>query len=1020
MRLSRAPLGSVGGAPPWESLTLRLAWLLALTFSGLPSSPALGDPDSLSFLPPKTASLGQPARWRTAWGSLAGYNFDVGPDGQHLGPTARFFVNASHRITGPQGGPEISLEASAGGLNGSGVEGAFGVYFGLPWFVVGNEYADPSLRGNCFAMSLRVPLRRGGLFGRSDLIRVDYHPVRREILGGFSFRFPAHAYRASRPRQTGVAGPRGGPPVTSVPRPPTLLPPDCERALAEVGHAIEWIDRARTPRLDASWFERDAGLLREHIRSPGHGCLDEETRYHREMDAAFTSAAGDDPTRGRVVAALAESVLFRDVLAPFDGTFGQEKTTRHAGAYCSIALGRFDACLGRVLAASPDTLAAPRCHEVFRRVLAEVQKVSARSGERWKNAFLLWSNRGAMAWVPLQYGLRPWQYDTQDEWDSVLAEVTGEPFSRADSMRYLMMEQFHLELKRMIRETRDYQVTIVHDFRGRTASGTADLYGWDLVSDGYLAAFTRAIQDLDRGERTRLPQFFLFLDANYYDANHSRAIVTYLENLYDPSRTIGTPWEVELQVRDAHEALARAIRSSPSLRGLSRSKLREAFKVHVSITNPFDPAFMLDVSRRDHRKIAFHDATELDPSSGSALITGQGIGEHYNGSGWEDRSLYLRGCALVQLKAAARRLMLQQGFKEREIPDVLRPLAYPADYEERCATLRAHGWTTPADILLNETGYGPKEATVLKAAIFDLAPPGSVLLSYDSLWISDFWAGMFLSAALRGANVLPVGPVPLNAPSAASSTLFFMRDNLRRLLEAQRYFEEDIASEGGQLRVGLYAHAVQTLDLSRRVDAFQKGYEGHPFLRDLLHLHPALFESVGVFRAAFDTVSLMGLKLRPRPFLHMKSLFFASAEAFEVYRLAEWAPTTKEHLRNRVAQSMGMRMPYPDPFKHPQGRRSVFGALDARLDSLGPDVRRRVILTFATGSHNQNPRSLLLDGEVLAAISGYDCLYSMIDIGFILCISEWPRDTAEFDRLFSKRSPPFYLRPFLRVLEDQS
>src|SRR5262245_28217354 len=155
----------------------------------------------------------------------------------------------------------------------------------------------------------------------------------------------------------------------------------------------------------------------------------------------------------------------------------------------------------------------------------------------------------------------------------------------------------------MIRETQDYQVTIVHDFRGRSAAGSADLYGWDLVSDGYLAAFTRAVQDLDAGKRTKLPQFFLFLDANYYDANHSQAIMTYLENLYDPAAKVGKPWEVELQVKTAQEALVSAIQASPSLRGLSPKQLRRVFKVHVSITNPFDPAFMLDVSRRDHRKV---------------------------------------------------------------------------------------------------------------------------------------------------------------------------------------------------------------------------------------------------------------------------------------------------------------------------------------------------------------------------------------------------------------------------------
>ena len=70
-------------------------------------------------------------------------------------------------------------------------------------------------------------------------------------------------------------------------------------------------------------------------------------------------------------------------------------------------------------------------------------------------------------------------------------------------------------------------------------------------------------------------------------------------------------------------------------------------------------------------------------------------------------------------------------------------------------------------IVFNDTGYGTKKATVQRAVMYNLAPKASVLLSIDSLWLSDFWAGMYVSAALRGAHVYGIAPSPANAPSSA-------------------------------------------------------------------------------------------------------------------------------------------------------------------------------------------------------------------------------------------------------------
>jgi hypothetical protein len=989
----------------------------------LPAYPAIaeaaGDFDS-SVLPPTPYSMGQPPLTRVRWGSLGGYNF---PREQ---ATTRLFASVARPILGPKlCGLEGTLEAAGGTLGETGLASG-GVYIGLPWFAAGAEWSvgvshrsSAEARGNVTpALSLRFPIHRGGLFGHGDLLRLDYHLARGEWLAGITFHPPWDGGRPWRPARTGVDLPRAPASLYAV-RGDDSLGSDVERQLEIAAHSIEWMDRLLTPAFRPDHLQEDAAGYRDHIRMPGHTYLEEDAAYHRALDAAYSLALGDS-LAGRRAAALAESVIFREVVVPFDRLLGQEKSVADAGGYGPRALQVFREQLGSTLQPMGSVDSArvdARSSAILRRLIGAVRSASIASGRRWMNQFLLWSNRGSLAWIPLNCGLRPEQYDTQAEWDSVLSTVTGEPYTCANRVEYLMMEQFHPELKRMIRETRDYQVTIVHDFRGRTAAGMADLYGWDLVADGYLKAFTEAVRELDGGKRARLPQFFLFLDQNYYESNKSRALVKYIENLYDSRAPRLKPRECQDQVNAEHDSLLAAIRRSPRLKGATERQLRECFRVHVNITNVFDPSYVLDLTRRDHRKIAFCDVTEEDPASGKGLVTGQGVGEHYNGSGWEDRSLLLRGPSLVQLKSEARNLLLHQGFSEARIPECLRAQPLPADYAERCAKIQSDSMSAAVNVLVNETGYGPKEATVLKAALYNLAPPGSRLLCYDSLWLSEFWAGMFVSASLRGANLLPVGPVPPNAPSASATTLKFLRSTLRTMVQAREYFGDDLRRSGGELRVGLYAHACQTNDMRSRATATLHGIAEYRFLRELFPIDSSVVEYLRMYRDRWKEISpFVQVRMRPRPFLHMKSQLFGTKESFGVLGLPEMTHTLDEYLKIRLDQVRGMN-----------GRgigvelyRDQIEAFEEKLKALPEAQRNHRIFTLTTGSHNQNPRSMLLDGEDLVAVSGNDCLVALIDFMFVLYATEWPTTEAEFDRLFPPQHVPLYMKLLLKPLKDQS
>jgi hypothetical protein len=988
--------------------------------------------EEVSPIPPTPRTLGQPPSYRVGWGPLIGYDFALER------PTSRLYANITKPIFGAKlwwldGTGEGAAEVTGGDLGA-----AFDASLGIAWFHTGIQYETIG-DDLALSLSLRFPLRRGGLLGQGDMIRFDYLPQKEEFLAGMVLRPPFSEYRMTRPRETAVTLPAGSVPSRPRGRARVDLPEASANALEVARHSILWMSRMLTPHFDPDHFAESAADCRGHMDQVGHTFPEEDQAYHRALDTAFSAVLGDSIAAGPAMAARAESLIFREVLVPYDGALCEEKVPPKADGYCARALAAFQerrapetgVALAGPLAASDavagmDSVAAYRsaaCTEILRQVLEAIQDASSEAASRWGESFLMWTNRGALAWLPLNYGLRPAAYDSQEEWDEVVSRVAGEPFTDVNTIEYLMMEQFHLRLKQNIQKTQRYQVTIIHDFRGTTSDGGTDIYGWDVAVDGYVRAFIDAIRDIDAGTRDRLPQYFLLLDANYYQGNDSKEVLTFLEHLTEPLHAHFDHESVRAQVQKAQAELIDSIGASAIFGKLDKRTIRAAFRVQVGVTGQFDPAFALDVTRRDHRKVAFCDVFEDDPGSGEAVFTGQGIGEHYNGSGWEDRGIVVRGTSLVALKSMTRRLLLQQGYREREIPYYLEARPYPPDYERRCAALRDRGWTTPAAVLVNETGYGVKQASALKAAIYNLAPPGSYLLSFDSLWSSEFWAGMFVSAALRGANAFVVGPTPTNAPSAAKPTLYFLRRNLRMLVEASDYFSNELSRSGGALRVGLYAHNVPTNDFRRRTDAFLAGRQQYPFLRDAIPTDSSVDSFLVRYRELFPRVPLVALQLRPWTLLHLKCQLFATAEAFRINGLPEWADVLQEHLRRRQDQSSGRSTVgiAPDLLtrRGPRSSRSLVEAFDARLAGLSPEARNRAIFMLTVGSHNQNPRSMELDGEDLVAVAGVDGAITIIDMAFILCVAEYPANPEEFDAMFPEQNLPFYMRPLRQFLKVQ-
>jgi hypothetical protein len=987
---------------------------------------AFGQVPDTPQIPPTPVTMGQPHKIRYTWGPLVGYDFDVE---QFSG---RLFLDVTTRGLYPQFGfGSVTAELALGAADRD-FDSAIGAYFKVPWVRLGGEY---NFLDQKFipAIVAELAVTRGGLFNKGDEFRIDIRPWDKQLMIGLTFNSPFSKYRLTRPTKDFATLRKSKVPKEQKDAFAGISTEDkdaLDNSIASIEHGLVWMDRLLTPHFKTGEdFAESAQSYKQHISQPGHTFLDENARYHQSLARAFAVALGGDAAAGEETAAAAESIVFEEIIVPWNRLFGQNKDPHHPAGLITNAIMAFDAHLARSENVGGNIQRETVARGVFRRTCNKIQNVAIDNRNRWKQAHLIWLRQSRLAWLPLNYGLRPEQYDTQAEVDEVISTLTKEAFTDANCIEYLLNEQFHIHLKQMIQETQAYHVFIIHDFRGRVGKGETDVIGWNVVTDGYIRAFRTAIREMDEGKRDRLPQFNLFLDEFYYQTNKSREVITFLENLYDGTKLELKDKDIQARVSAAHAALRTTISESSTLRGMSEDQLRGLIKLQVNVTHPFDPAFADDSLLRDHRKIAFRDVFEDDPSLGAAIFTGQGVGEHYNGPSWEDRSLVVRGPGNLKLKKTARALFLSQGFEEKDVPLFLRPRPMPADYEQRCESLRASGCTTPLAVFTNDTGFGGKQATVLKAVLYNLAGPGGVMIALDSIWASEYWAGMFIAAALRGARAFPVGPAEDNAPSRAAPTMYLMRENMEMMLQASEYFHDDIEKAGGKLRVGLYTSDIPVYELKRRLDAFLDGMEKYPFLADEFALHPAVVEYLREAAAHYDSLfppappdrsRVPALTSDHEPFIHMKAQFFASGQAFDIFCCEEWRPVIERYLAIRHDQTRGLPTAGITPgLLHgsatdgpASGLESAFNRQLAELP--GAECERATFM-FTIGSHNQDRRGMILDGEVLVAVSGCDATITLADIMFLLGTAFWPESITELRTEFPQKAPGWLKRVYFGI-----
>jgi hypothetical protein len=474
----------------------------------------------------------------------------------------------------------------------------------------------------------------------------------------------------------------------------------------------------------------------------------------------------------------------------------------------------------------------------------------------------------------------------------------------------------------------------------------------------------------------------------------------------------------------AQAALRAAVASSARLqRDAARAGgdrwLRRVVKVHVSVTQPADFSFRShriipgipftpDNVMRDHRKIAFYDLTEADPYRGALLLMGVGIGEHYASATWEDRGYRIRGPATIEARVAVRELLRRNGFDAGDIPPPLREVA-SAPAAERQADLGDYVGRVLQ--VHNVVGFGPKQASVARALLYNLAQPGSLVVVPDPVWVSAEWAGMLAAAAARGARVHVIAPAAANAPSPEAPILAMSREVLLGLLQLADRLGPRIREAGGELRIGLFAAHAQADDAAGRRREVREGLQRAPWIRDVI---PFDSRTLAVLdraetRAASDgrDATAIARDTRPRaPQLHQKTQLVARPGAIAaLVRQPGWDDVLARSIEVQSLQTarFAEQLGYTAPAVDTTATRAADALLRGYEQAIPESERKNVSFYFSLGTQNEDPRGLMLDGETTMLVSGFYAAAGLVDLYYLMARSTWVTTEAELDRFVPPR-----------------
>ena len=175
-------------------------------------------------------------------------------------------------------------------------------------------------------------------------------------------------------------------------------------------------------------------------------------------------------------------------------------------------------------------------------------------------------------------------------------------------------------------------------------------------------------------------------------------------------------------------------------------------------------------------------------------------------------------------------------------------------------------------------------------------------------------------------------------------------------------------------------------------------YPENPAANAVIRNTAAILDSLG-----YEVKYLAGEEAEAKPKIHLKANFFASRTAWEAFLIRpELADVVREHIAYLARQAGGESEDGKAPDVRDVPDRLAANWLTViknLLRDLSPEEREELIYFFTVGSTNMDYRSMVMDGEVMVVLGGWQSLFGFFDFILLPGLCEWLETTEELDAL---------------------
>ena len=212
---------------------------------------------------------------------------------------------------------------------------------------------------------------------------------------------------------------------------------------------------------------------------------------------------------------------------------------------------------------------------------------------------------------------------------------------------------------------------------------------------------------------------------------------------------------------------------------------------------------------------------------------------------------------------------------------------------------------------------------------------------------------------------------------------------------------DEMAAHGGMLRTGVYNLDIDTRDIAGRASIAAELFLSEPFLQELYNFDPAAIDVLAnirdhvpaqvLFQAAGETADHV------RPALHLKAQYFASGAVWDNMMVQpEWAEMFDMYVTQLSSRFDLEDENYGQVTDFAESMDDIWRRLGENfLPNLSAEEAAGIVQYLHVGTANQDYRSMMLDGEVMVIVAGWNSLHGLLDFIFLMGNSEWVSSEEE-------------------------